>query len=217
MTLPQLTPDEVLSTTRAVRRRLDLSRPVERHLIEECLRIAQQAPSGSNNQGWHFIVVTDAEKRRALADIYRRSWARYLEQPSFIGNLRFADDERDAVQQRTASSARYLADHMHEVPVLVIPCIALESATLTATNQAGFFGSIIPAAWSFCLAARARGLGTCWTSLHLQFEEEAAAVLGIPFDQVIQVALIPLAHTKGTDFKPAPRDPVDKIVHWENW
>ena len=217
MSLLNLTPDEVLSTTRAVRRRLDFSQPVERHLIEECLRIAQQAPSGSNSQGWQFVVVTDAEKRKALADLYRRSWANYLEQPSFIGKLQFDDEERNTVQQRTASSAQYLADHLHEVPVLVIPCIARNRATFTASNQAGFFGSIIPASWSFCLAARARGLGTCWTTLHLQYEEEAAAVLGIPYANVIQVALIPLAHTKGTDFKPAPRDSIEKIVHWESW
>lgn len=217
MALLDLTPDEVLATTRAVRRRLDFSRPVERHLVEECLRIAQQAPTGSNRQGWHFVAVTDPAKRRALGDIYRRAWAWYEEQPFSVGNLLFEDEERNTTQQRTASSARYLADHIHEAPVLVIPCIERRRATLTASNQSGLFGSVVQAGWSFCLAARARGLGTCWTNLYLQFEEAAAALLGIPYDEVIQAAMIPVAYTKGTDFKPAPRDPLDRVVHWEAW
>lgn len=217
MTLPDLSPDDVLATTRAVRRRLDLSRPVPRSLIEECLRLAQQAPSGSNRQGWHFVVVTDPDKRRALAELYRRSWDQYVGQPAAVGNLRFEDAARAAIQRRTASSAQYLADHMHEVPALVIPCIAQRRDALTAAPQAGLFGSILPAAWSFCLAARARGLGTCWTSLHLRYEAEAAQVLGIPYDEVIQCALIPVAYTVGSAFRPAPRDPLDRIVHWDGW
>lgn len=212
-----LTPDALLATTRSVRRRLDLTRPVERHLIEQCLRLAQQAPSGSNRQGWHFLVVADPDKRRRLAEIYRRAWARYAASPTAAQNVVYADPARQATQRRVGASAQYLADHLHEVPVLVVPCIEAKRSTLTAASQAGLFASIIPATWSFCLAARARGLGTCWTSMHLQFEQDAADVLGIPYQDVLQVALIPLAHTVGADFTPAAREPLETMVHWDGW
>jgi len=210
-----LTPDELLSTTRSVRKRLDLTRPVERRLVEECLELAQQAPSGSNSQRWHFVVVTDPAKKTALADLYRRSWSQY--RGSAPGQIAAYDAARQAVQRRVVDSAQYLADHMHEVPVLVVPCIEHARQPTPIAAQAGLFGSILPAAWSFCLAARARGLGTCWTTLHLRYEEEAAQALGIPYDRVLQAALIPVAHTKGTDFKPGPREPLERIVHWDGW
>jgi nitroreductase len=115
------------------------------------------------------------------------------------------------------ASAQYLADHMHEAPVLVIPCIRGRTDGLPAASQAGVWGSIIPATWSFMLAARARGLGTAWTTLHLGGEREAAEVLGIPYDEVMQVAMIPVAYTRGTDFHPGPRRPLEEMVHWESW
>ncbi len=208
-----LTADEVLTTTRSVRKRLDFSRPVERSVIEECLRIAQQAPSGSNRQGWHFVVVTDAEKRRAIADLYRRNWERYRATPG----AQYSDPARVETQGRVRDSAQYLADHFHEAPALVIPCIHGRTDGLPASAQSGVFGSILPAVWSFMLAARARGLGTCWTTIHLAYEREAAQVLGIPYDEVMQVALTPVAYTKGTDFKPAPREPLETVVHWDQW
>lgn len=210
-----LTADEVLTTTRSVRKRLDFTRPVEREMLEECLRIAQQAPTGSNRQGWQFVVVTDAEKRRALADLYRKGWARYRSGGG--AGVTYDDPARAATQTRVSDSAQYLADHFHEAPVFVIPCIMGRTDGLPANAQSGVFGSILPAAWSFMLAARARGLGTCWTTIHLMHEREAADVLGIPYDRVMQTALIPVAYTKGTDFKPAPRDPLASVVHWENW
>lgn len=212
MLLP-LTADEVLTTTRSVRKRLDFTRPVEREVLEECLRIAQQAPSGSNSQRWHFVVVTDAERRRALADIYRKGWERYRA----AAGATYEDADRAATQERVRDSAQYLADHFHEAPVHVIPCITGRTDGQPANAQSGVFGSILPAAWSFMLAARARGLGTCWTTIHLMHEREAAEVLGIPYDRVMQTALIPVAYTKGTEFKPAPRDPLASVVHWENW
>ena len=216
-TLP-LTPDELLRTTRAVRKRLNLSRPVERAVIEDCLRLAQQAPTGSNAQGWHFVVVTDPEKRQALAELYRRAWAVYETLPVAAGNLRFDDPARDATQMRVMDSARYLAEHLHEVPVHVIPCITPRPDRLSAhVWQASIYGGIIPAAWSFMLAARARGLGSSWTTLHLMHEEEAAALLGIPFAEMAQVALIPLAYTTGTDFRPASRASLEGMVHWDGW
>ena len=212
-----LTPDELLSTTRAVRKRLDFTRPVERAVLEECLALAVQAPSGSNRQRWHFVMVTDPDKRQALAGLYRRHWDSYRAGPTFVGNLTSGDPARDATQARVASSAQYLADHFHEAPVLVVPCISGRRDGLPTVLQGGLFASILPAVWSFMLAARSRGLGTCLTTLHLESEQDAAKVLGIPYPDVMQVALIPVAYTIGTDFKSAPREPLDSIVHWDGW
>lgn len=217
MPLLTLTPDELLSTTRAVRKRLDLSRPVEREVIEECLRLAQQAPTSSNSQHWHFIIVTDSTKRAALARLYNQGWSRYRSRSVSVGEAPSAEANKASTQERVVSSADYLADHLHEVPVHVIPCIMGRTDGLPGNQQAGRWGSIIQAAWSFMLAARARGLGTAWTTVHLPYEREAADILGIPYDDVMQAALIPLAYTLGTDFKPAPRAPLDSIVHWDEW
>lgn len=211
-----LTPDELLETTRSVRKRLDLTRPVERAVLEQCLALAQQAPSGSNSQGWHFLVVTDAAKRAAIGELYRKSWYPYSAQRAAAA----ADSAtpQSATAARVTSSAQYLADHMHEVPVLVIPCITGRTDGQSGvTRQAGVWGSILPAVWSFMLAARARGLGTCWTTLHLAYEREAAEILGIPYADVMQTSLIPVAYTLGTDFKAGPRQSLDTMVHWEQW
>ena len=207
--------DQVLTTTRAVRKRLDLTRPVPRDLLLECLDIAVQAPTGSNRQGWHFVFVSDADRKTAIANHYRRSWEVYrnVPPPAYDGT-----DVRARRMESVKSSAQYLADHMHEAPWLMIPVAQgrlREGASVAA--QASLWGSILPAFWSFMLAARARGLGTAWTTLHLRYEEEAAQILGIPYAEVMQAALIPVAYTLGTDFKPAPRTSLDSIVHWEQW
>jgi nitroreductase len=209
-----LNPDELLTTTRTVRKRLDLTRPVPAGLISECLEIALQAPSGSNRQGWHWIVVTDAGQRQAIGQVYRRATERYLASPAAAGKL-FADDpDRAKVQQRVGDSVAYLADRMGQVPVLVLPC--LWAGTLAAGNQAGLWGSLLPAAWSYMLAARARGLGTAWTTLHLTYEDEVASILGLP-DEVRQGVLIPTAYYTGSSFAPAVRQPLDEVVHWDHW
>ncbi len=216
MTRLDLSPDELLTTTRSVRLRLDLQRPVEREVIEECLDIAQQAPSGGNQQSWSFLVVTDQEKRRAIGELYKQGWDSYLKAIAASPAANASGiPRRDVV--RVYRSAQYLADHMGDVPVLVIPCIAGRLDQATTEQQAGQWGSILPATWSFMLAARARGLGTCWTTLHLSHEPEAADVLGIPYDEVMQAALIPLAYTIGDDFKPGPRRPLDTMIHWDTW
>jgi nitroreductase len=212
-----LSPDELLSTTRSVRKRLDFSRPVEREVIRECLDLAVQAPTGGNSQLWHFVVVTDAAKRLALGDIYRKGWELYLNLPGSSGRLFASDPRRAEIQQRVLDSANYLAAHIHEAPVLLIPCLRGRVDNAPSVAQAGHWGSILPAAWSFMLAARARGLGTSWTTVHLFFEQEAATLLGIPFEKVTQAALIPVAYTKGTSFAPAAREPVDRSVHWDGW
>jgi nitroreductase len=205
----ELTPDEVLSTTRAVRRRLDLERPVERVILEDCLRLAQQAPTGSYRQDWHFVVVTDPDFRTGLAELWRLGADRYL------GGV--PGGEVPGMMGRVLAGVRHLYEHLHEVPVHVIPCIEGRTDGKGAFAQAARWGSIMPATWSFMLAARSRGLGTVWTSFHLAQEREAAALLGIPYDEVMQAALIPVAYTVGTDFKPAVRAPLETMVHWERW
>jgi len=210
--------DEVLSTTRAVRRRLDLERPVAPELLRECLELGLQAPSGGNDQGWHFVVVTDPEQRSGVAEAFRRGAVEYARRPRppRTSTRRFTDDER-AARTRVMASAGYLFEHLHEVPALLIPCVDGRFDDAPLVDQATAFGSILPAVWSFMLAARARGLGTSWTTAHLTVEEDVANLLGIPFASVTQVALIPVAHTVGDDFTPAPRRPLDDVVHWDRW
>lgn len=218
MPLLDLTPDQVLATTRAVRKRLDFARPVEPELIRECIELATQAPTGSNSQRWHFVVVTDAQQRNALGEFYRQSWNAAYGSGAADSQRRMPQNpELARTQGRVLSSAAYLAEHMHEVPVLVVPCIQGRFEGTSSAAQAGAWGSILPAVWSFMLAARTRGLGTAWTTLHLLHEQEAARTLGIPYDEVTQVALIPVAHTLGTDFKPGSRKPLDRVVHWDRW
>jgi nitroreductase len=215
MTLLPLTPDELLSTTRSVRKRLDFSREVPRALVDECLTLALQAPSGSNRQSWHWLVITDPEVRRRVGHYYRLAVDAYLAGDGAAGNL-FADDpQRAAVQQRVHDSVAYLGEHMGDAPVLVIPCLRM-SGPLEAENQAGLWGSILPAAWSYMLAARARGLGTAWTTLHLDYEREVGAELGLPED-VHQAALIPTAYYTGDTFAPAARQPLEQVVHRDRW
>ena len=206
--------DHLLTTTRSVRKRLDLTRPVEREVIEQCLEIAAQAPSGSNRQGWHFVVVTDGEKKLRIAELYRQAWYGY----NATRSMGTGPDQTAAEKQmqRVISSARYLADHMQDVPVLVIPCIEGRADDPTPASQAGLYGSILPAAWSLMMALRARGLGSAWTTLHLQNERAVAELLGIP-DDITQAALLPVAYFKGDDFRPATRKPMRDRTYWNNW
>jgi nitroreductase len=205
-----LTPDDVLATTRTVRKRLDLTRPVEREVVEDCLLLAQQAPSSSFSQNWHFVVVTDAAKRAALGELWRSVAGPYLQH-------RAAAAAADPNIARISDAVRHLAEHIHEVPVHLIPCVEGRTYGKPVAAQASRWASIIPAAWSFMLAARARGLGTAWTTFHLRHERAAAELLDIPYDQVMQAALIPVAYTVGTEFKPAVRNSLDTMAHWDHW
>ncbi|MGP3913460.1 nitroreductase family protein [Nonomuraea sp. 10N515B] len=211
-----MTPDELLTTTRSVRKRLDLTRPVPLDLVRECLEIALQAPTGGNRQGWHWIVVTDPELRKQIGDYYGRSFRAYYESGASAGSLFQYDPERAATQRRVAGSSVHLGEHMGDVPVLVIGCITLPGGGLPEGNQAGLWGSLLPAAWSYMLAARARGLGTAWTTLHLAYESEIAGLLGIPAD-VRQGVLLPTAYYTGDTFRPAPRRPLDEVLHLDRW
>ena len=209
MVLDQQVCDELLNTTRSVRKRLDLTKPVPREVIDECLQLAVQAPTGSNVQGWRWIVIDDSDTRAALAALYRRSAEGYLSAAS-----EQASSGADAQTQRVFSSAMYLMEHLQEVPVHLIPCI--QGNPPNGLAGAGFYASIYPAVWSFQLALRARGLGSCLTTLHLAHADEAAALLGIP-DGITQTALLPGAYTVGTDFKLANRSPGSEITHWNSW
>jgi nitroreductase len=214
MTL-SLSVDEVLTTTRSVRKRLDLNKPVPRELVTECLELALQAPTGSNAQGWQWVFIEDAAKKKAIADIYLAHAKGYLSLPA----PKYPDgDTRGERVGLVRDSARYLAEHMHEVPMLMIPCLQgrVEAAQQLSSS---FWASLFPAVWSFCLALRSRGLGSCWTTLHLlgDGEKQAAEVLGIPHDQYSQGGLFPIAYTKGTDFRPAKRLPAEAVTHWNSW
>ncbi|MEM1113967.1 MAG: nitroreductase family protein [Pseudomonadota bacterium] len=213
-----LNADEVLTTTRAVRKRLDFDRPVEMDILRECLDIALQAPSGSNSQGWQFMLVTDTAKIATIAEYYRQAFAEYEASDLQPTAHHKGDPVMEATQERVLSSAQYLAQNLHRVPALLIPCAGVrpDIPGMPLGAIAGILGSIVPAVWSFMLAARERGIGTCWTTLHLNFEKEVAALLDIP-DEVAQVALIPIAYTLGTEFKAAPRTALDKSLHINSW
>ena len=211
-----LSVDEVLTTTRSVRKRLDFDKPVSREVLTECLELALQAPTGSNSQGWQWVFVEDADKKKAIGEIYLANARGYLGSAS----RDYAEgDTRGERMGAVRDSATYLAEHMHEAPVLLIPCIAGRADNAPGGQTASFWGSLLPAAWSFMLALRSRGLGSAWTTLHLvgDGEQRAAEVLGIPFDHYSQGGLFPIAYTKGTDFRPARRLPAEQVTHWNSW
>jgi nitroreductase len=207
--------DQLLTTTRSVRKRLDFSRPVEPELIEKCIEISLQSPTGSNAQGWSVVVVTDAAKKKTIADLYCKAFKAYTENPPFP--VDYAESDPRASQlPRVLDSATYLAEHLHEAPVMVIYCVQGRVEETPVVFQASTYGSVLPAAWSFMLAARARGLGSAWTTLHLFYEKEISELLGIPAD-VTQTVLLPVAYYKGSDFKPAKRLPAREVTSWNTW
>jgi nitroreductase len=210
------TVEQLLTTTRSVRKRLDLQRAVDLDVVRECLEIAIQAPTGSNRQTYHFVVVTEAEKRKQIGDYYRTSFMAYARQRDAGQASQDPNDPRVQRFGKLVDSSMYLARHMGEVPVLLIACIEGRVADPAPAAQAGLYGSILPAAWSLMLALRARGLGAAWTTLHLAFEREIAAILGIP-DNVTQAALLPVAYFTGDDFQPAKRIPAAARTYYDTW
>jgi nitroreductase len=205
------TVDRLLTTTRAVRKRIDLARPVEPAVIEECLSIATQAPSGGNSQRWRWMIVADPDRKKVVAGWYAQSFDRY------IRPKRAALQPDDNRSRRMLESATYLADHMHEMPLLVIPCTLDQfGPDANSEQKASLYGGIFPAIWSFQLALRSRGLGSALTTLHLDYEREIGDALGVPAT-VTQVALLPVGYYTGDDFKAALRRPVGEIAYWDQW
>ncbi|MFS4093822.1 nitroreductase family protein [Streptomyces sp. AF1A] len=207
---PTLTCEELLTTTRCVRRGLDLDRAVDPELVKDCLRIALQAPNGNNRQNWRWILVTDPHRRAQIAEVYRAAFhdrnAAALKRPGQLPEPARA----------VLASARSLADRLHRVPVLVIPCLELPDGRLPPGNQAGLWGSLLPAAWNYALAARSRGLVTAWTAVHLDREREVADLLGLP-PTVRQGALLPTAYPLRASFRPGPRLPLEHVLHLDGW
>ncbi len=220
------TVDHLLTSTRSVKKRMDFSRPVEPEVIERCIEIALFAPTGTNFQGHHFIVVTDPEKRAGLTEYYRKSRADLMagRDPSYSQPGWVEGDVRLTQHQPMADASDYLDDHFHEVPAHIIGCIEREMAEVgpvydprfESFHLATLYGSILPAAWSIMLALRARGVGSAWTTGHLKYEEEVAQLLGIP-DNIKQAVLLPVAYFRGADFKPIRRRPLDEVAHWNGW
>lgn len=215
--------DHVLNTTRSVRLRIDLEREVPRSIIEECLEIALQAPTGANTQTWRFVVVTDPAKKAGIADAYRRGAELYIgDQTGMVrtgvsANREFAaDDQRTQQKAGVMSSSMHLMEHLHEVPVMIIPCIESRFETENVFEQASMYGSILPATWSLMLALRARRLASAWTTLHLLYEAEVRDLLGMP-DNVTQAALLPVGWLTGGELHKAKRLPLPEVAYWDRW
>lgn len=210
--------DLVLRTTRAVRKKLDFDRPVPHDVIRECLEVAVQAPTGSNRQHWHFVAVTDEAQRLALGDLYRRAVSAAQSDVAALGRIDPVDQAAyDEQTARVNSSAHWFFDHIHRSPGMLIPCIKGRTDGPWRMATASHVGSVMQAAWSFMLAARARNIGSVWTTVHLALEEEAAGILGIPFPDVMQVALIPFGYVVGNPFKEGTREPLELVTHWDRW
>ena len=209
-----LSPRELLTTTRTVRKRLDLERPVERAVVEECLRLAFQAPNGSNQQTWGWVLVDDVGTRNEMARIYRDALRDYVNRPRTTPDD--APPARTPAQDRMTESVMYLVEHMHEAPILLVPTFHGRCETKTVFDQASRWGSIVPGIWSFMLALRLHGLGSAWTTLHLHREQEMGELLGIPPTET-QAGMFPIAYTIGTDFKPADRAKSEQMIKWNHW
>ncbi len=192
--------DRILRTTRSVRKRIDFERPIERQVLEECIEIATQAPTGLPAERWRFLVLTDAEPKRALAELYRRGLESFA-------RARGAEMKPSQLQ---------LADQLQRMPALIIVCAIGRPAPDSIPHQVAFYGSVLPAGWSLMLALRARGIGATWTSLHLLHEAEAATLLGIP-DDVTQTVLLPVGYTRNAVLKPASRLPAREVTFWNTW
>lgn len=227
--LDRSTVDRLLTTTRSVRKRLDFNRPVEREVMEECMEIALQAPTGSNAQRYRWVIVSDKGKRAALGEIYVRAFQEYLAMGSTgakAGGIHSGSDEKGVqklsehlvAQEKMMTSVMYLIEHIHEAPIHVVPCVVGRVQTDASPSWiASHFGSIFPGVWSLQLALRSRGLGSCITTAHLGYEEEAAEILGIPFEKLTQVCLLPVAYYTGETFQAAKRRPMEEVVSWEQF
>ncbi len=203
--------DHVLGTTRSVRRRLDFERPVEPEVIEACIDLATQAPTGLNRESWRFLVVTDAAPKQRIGELYRRSFE------SLAEGWRTLPGAADLPEPPTdRPTYRALADRLHELPALILVCSEGEPDRRDPALEVAFYASVLPAAWSLMLALRARGLGTTWTTLLLQERDAVAEALGIPAG-VTQTVLLPVAYTKDAKLRPASRKPAAEVAYWNRW
>ena len=210
------TVEKLLTTTRSVRKRLDLNREVPLEVIERCLKLAIQAPTGSNSQNWRFLLIADAEKRKQVADLYSKSFELYAKESAAAAPQLPPDDPRAQRKNKVVNSAVYLSQNLASVPLLILVCSEGRVEKESVLTQASYYGSILPAAWSWMLALRAEGLGSAWTTLHLRYEEEVAKILNIP-STVTQSVLLPVAYFTGDDFRPAKRVPVEKLSYLDSW
>lgn len=213
-----LSAEELLTTTRGVRKRLDFSRPVERDVLRECVATALQAPSGSNRWALQFVIVTDPDVRRAFGEVYRECYELYKTLDGvYIGSIDKGDPALNDQQQKTTVSADYLGEHFGEAPAIVAACAPARAEDGPPIRKTTLLGSVLPGMWSFMLAARLRGLGTSWTTVSLFDEAKTGEALRIPIDEVTIGAVTPVAYTRGTDFKPALRPDPDDVIHWDGW
>lgn len=200
--------DHLLLTTKQIRKRMDMSRPVERQILLECIDIASRAPMGSNVERNKWLIVDDPDLKMAIAELYRKNAEPYFAQSG--------DVPADDVAGRVVSSARYLSDEMHNVPAMVIPLRLDRVEGWPSGDVSGWYGSVLPGVWSFQMALRSRGIGSCWTTLHLGSEAEVGELLGIP-NTVTQVAMLPVGYYTGDTFSVTKRRPAADITFINKW
>ena len=207
MAFPVGETDRLLSTTRSVRRRLDLEREVPEELLLDCIDLAEQAPTGGNQTSRRWLIIRDPDTKAALADLYREAGGDWIvENAERIAGTGHRNE-------RTLDSGAHLARNLQHVPAIVLVSIYGEH---DSSGRPGLFDSVIQAAWSFCLALRSRGLGSAWTTLHLGAADRVADLLDLP-EGVTQIVLLPVAWTIGDDFRPAPRRPAREITWFDRW
>ena len=209
-----LSVDEVLTTTRAVRKRLDVSRPVPRALIEECLELALQAPNGSNRNGWRWVIVDEPVLVEKLAAEYRAAMGLLNS-----GAIPTPNPLNSGIpgEEKILQSAYALVEKLPKIPAFVIPLMPGRPDGKSLVEQASMWGSIVQAMWSFMLALRERGLGSIWATVATRREKEIAELLDIPHERYAQIGMFPVAYTIGTDFKRAWRKPVREVLDYNRF
>lgn len=203
--------DRLMMTTKQVRRRLNLDKRVPTDIVLDCIDVASRAPIGGNMQVNRWLLIDDADTKSALAALYRRTGTDYLEN----GRKQVEAAGSDPTSVKVVESSIYLLDHLHQVPLMIIP-VRMGRPGTEVFEQATFWGSVTPGVWSLQMALRSRGIGSAWTTLHLYHEKEANALLGIP-DDFTQVALLPVAYFLGDDFAPSKRRPAQDVTYLNQW
>ena len=201
--------DDILATTRSVRRRIDFDRPVPPEVLLECIDIAVQAPTGVGPETWRFVVITDDDKKRSIAELYRQAFDDYMR--TRFEELKNSGDAPDEL----SPNYRYLADNLQNFPALILVCREGRPPQ-EHTRQVAFYGSILPAAWSLMLALRTRGLGATWTTLLSSYEKQAAEILEMP-SYITSTVLLPIGYMNGAKLKRATRTAARRVTYWDKW